>query len=272
MKEILKMEDVTYAYEEERMALKGISVEIHEGEKIAVLGNNGAGKSTFFLCCNGILTPQSGKRYLNGALLAKSKKEMFALHQAVGLVFQDPDNQMIAGTVEAEISFGPMNLALSESEVRERVDDAVNCMNLEAFRFRAPQYLSGGEKKRVSIADVLAMKPEMILFDEPAASLDPLNIRVLEENLEKLHAQGLALVIATHDVNFAWKWAERILLFHDGMLVADNKPEKVFSEEKLLKTCGLEQPLLYQVGKLYGLNPLPKTIFDMHKAHEVVQI
>lgn len=265
MNEILRLENISYQYEENRAALRDVSVSLYDAQKVAVLGNNGAGKSTFFLCCNGILKPPSGSVYLHQKKLSQSRKDIAKLHQTIGLIFQNPDSQLIAGTVEAEISFGPMNLSLTETEVRERVDEAIAKMELEKFRRRAPHYLSGGEKKRVSIADVLAMKPELLLFDEPAAGLDCANTRLLEKSLEELSSQGFGLVISTHDMDFAWRWAERILLFRDGSLVADDAPEAVFSDKELLHACGLEQPLLYQAGEIYGLHPLPKRIEDLRK-------
>lgn len=264
MKEILRFEQVSYAYEEHRNALSDCSVAIHAGEKIAVLGNNGAGKSTFFLLANGVLTPKSGRVMFKEVPVGKRAKERNRLRRGVGLVFQDPDVQLLAGTVEEEISFGPMNLRLPKDEVRRRVDEAIARLHLEDFRLRPPQYLSGGEKKRVSIADVLAMEPELMLLDEPAAGLDPANNRLLERNLEMLEQQGLALAVATHDVNFAWQWASRILVFHDGHLVADDVPEVIFADTPLLERCHLEQPLLYQVGELLGL-PRPRTMQELEQ-------
>lgn len=263
MKEILRLDRISYSYDEERTALQEVSVSLHAGERVAVLGNNGAGKSTFFLCCNGVLQPTGGGIFLDGAPLGAKGRDRALLHRAVGLVFQDPDSQILAGTVEAEISFGPMNLRLPEHEVRSRVDGAIHGLELEEFRSRPPHYLSGGEKKRVSIADVLAMEPQLLLLDEPAASLDPANTLLLEQNLEKLSARGLGLVIATHDVNFAWRWAQRALVFHRGMLRADTDPQSVFEDEALLLECGLQRPLLYEVGKLLGMEPLPRTVADM---------
>lgn len=265
MNEILRLEQICYSYEEDRTALSGVSVTLYSGQRVAVLGNNGAGKSTFFLCCNGVLSPSAGSLYLEGRELSGKKPDRSLLRRSVGLVFQDPDSQIIAGTVEAEISFGPMNLRLPEDEVRRRVDEAVENMQLEEFRTRAPHYLSGGEKKRVSIADVLAMEPKLLLLDEPAASLDPANTRLLERNLEELSGRGLGLVIATHDVDFAWRWADRVLVFHKGGLRADAEPEAVFADKELLDLCGLQQPLLYQVGELSGMNPLPRRIEDMKR-------
>lgn len=262
MREILRLENLTFSYDEERTALTGLSVSLHACQRVAVLGNNGAGKSTFFLCCNGVLQPDRGAVFLDGAPLS-GKAGRAQLRRSVGLVFQDPDSQLIAGSVEAEVSFGPMNLRLNEAEVRQRVDAALDALELNDFRSRPPHALSGGEKKRVSLADVLAMEPKLLLLDEPAASLDPANTRLLEQNLNELSKSGLGLVIATHDVDFAWRWAERVLVFHGGTLLADGTPEALFGDEDLLSRCGLQQPILYQVGRLWKIDPLPKTVGDL---------
>ena len=268
MVEILRFEQVGYSYDGEREALKQVDVTIHQGEKVALLGNNGAGKSTFFLCANGILKPQKGKVYLEGKEIHWDKQEITELRQKIGLVFQEADSQLIAGTVESEVSFGPMNLKISEDDVRERVEDALGNMGLKTLRKRAPHYLSGGEKKRVSIADVLAMRPRMLLMDEPASSLDPFNCRMLKENLDKLSGQGMGLVIATHDIDFAWEWAERILIFHDGVIEADGQPEEIFAHKELLERCRLKKPLLFQVGQIYGVKPIPRTIEELKSGME----
>lgn len=264
MDEILRLKDLSFRYEEEKeWALKEVSLSISSGEKIAVLGNNGAGKSTFFRCCNGILRPKEGSLYLKGEKISWKKKEILNLRQSVGLIFQEADHQLIAGTVAEEVSFGPMNLKLSEQEVRNRVEKALAAMELLKYQGKAPHELSGGEKKRVSIADILAMEPELMLLDEPASSLDPVNQSLLEANLEKLHQKGIALVVATHDVDFAWRWAKRILIFHQGRLVADGRGEEIFADEALIEKSGLKKPLLYEVGKIYGISPLPKTLKEL---------
>lgn len=266
MEELIRLEHVSYAYDGGQMALRDCSVTVRPGEKIAVLGNNGAGKSTFFLLANGVLRPKEGTIYLEKAPVGRSQKELTRLRRQVGLVFQEPDTMIVAGTVEEEISFGPMNLGLEEPEVRRRVEDAIAHFGLEAFRQRAPQYLSGGEKKRVTLADALAMEPKLLLLDEPAASLDPANTRLLEENLEQLSARGIALMVATHDVDFAWRWAERVLLFHQGQLMADCPAGEAFGNRALLDLCGLEQPILYGVGTILGLDPPPKTLTQLRGA------
>ncbi|OUQ42050.1 ATP-binding protein [Gemmiger sp. An120] len=265
MQELLRFEDVSYAYEPGRDALRGLTVSVAAGERVAVLGNNGAGKSTFFLLANGVLQPRAGQVIFEGVPVRRAA-DLNRLRRGVGLVFQDPDVQLLAGTVEQEVSFGPMNLRLPEDEVAHRVDEALAAFGLEAYRQRAPQYLSGGEKKRVTLADVLAMDPRLLLLDEPAASLDPAHARLLEQNLARLSGQGLALVVATHDVDFAWRWAERVLLFHNGQLAADGTPETIFADRTLLATCGLEQPVLFRAGRALGLNPLPRTVEQLEQA------
>lgn len=263
MEEILRFTDICYAYTEGTDALSDCNVTLYAGQKVAVLGNNGAGKSTFFLLANGVLKPRKGTIQFAGHTIGRSNKDLNTLRRGVGLVFQDPDVMMVAGSVEEEISFGPMNLRLPETEVRRRVEEAITAFALENFRARAPQYLSGGEKKRVTLADVLAMEPRLLLLDEPAASLDPRNTVLLEENLQMLAERGLGLVVATHDVDFAWRWADRVLLFHGGQIAADCTPEAAFADTELLRTCHLQQPILYQVGKALGFSQMPRTVREV---------
>lgn len=267
MEELLRFENVSFAYEEgreDRPALTDCSVTVHAGERIAVLGANGAGKSTFFLLANGVLRPRQGMIYFQGR--AVGRRELNALRRGVGLVFQDPDVQILGGTVEEEISFGPMNLGLPRQEVAERVEAAMEQLRLTHLRRRAPQYLSGGEKKQVSIADALAMEPRLLLLDEPASSLDPLHRRVLEGSLAELEKRGMALMVSTHDVDFAWRWAGRALVFRGGRLEADRTPEAVFRDMALLERCGLERPALFRAGLALGLRPLPRTMEEFETA------
>jgi cobalt/nickel transport system ATP-binding protein len=242
--ELLRVENISYRYDDRFLALDNVSVCFRRGETVAVLGGNGAGKSTFFLCLNGVLRPQSGSVFLNGKKVSDKKKDIYALRQAVGLVFQDPDSQIIAGSVESEVSFGPMNLRLPPDEVKRRVDESLEQMNIGRYKDFAPQYLSGGEKKRVSIADILAMRPEMILFDEPTASLDPQNTEAFEEILSELSREGITIVISTHDVNFAWRVAERAIVFSQGGIIADADTDEVFEQSDILERAGLKKPLL----------------------------
>lgn len=220
---------------------------IGKGERIAVIGSNGAGKSTFFLNLNGVLTPDSGEIYFKGQKLTRDKKDLNTLRKSIGIVFQDADNQIIASTVMGEVSFGPMNLKLPREEVVRRVDEALEYMNITDFKDRPPHYLSGGEKKRITIADIIAMHSEVIVFDEPTAALDPLNAEMLEEVLEKLAAQEKTMLISTHDVDFAYRWAERALVFCDGQIIADAPPVEIFSDAEILKRANLKKPMMLEV-------------------------
>jgi len=249
MSDLIKVENISYQYDHKYLALKNVSVAFSGGERVAVLGCNGAGKSTFFLCCNGVLKPKTGKVFYKGQEISSSKKDLFTLKQAVGLVFQDPDSQIIAGTVESEVSFGPMNLRLSNDEVLNRVDHALEQMDIVRYRDYAPQYLSGGEKKRVTIADILAMQSELILLDEPTASLDLHNIAVLEKILLELNNRGITIVISTHDVDFAYRIAERAVVFAKGEIIADGDIDDVFKSDEILSQAGLRKPLLYEAAE-----------------------
>ena len=248
MKEtIIEIKNLKYAYTGDKPALRGIDVTIGKGERIAVIGSNGAGKSTFFLNLNGVLTPDSGEIYFKGQKLTRDKKDLNTLRKSIGIVFQDADNQIIASTVMGEVSFGPMNLKLPREEVVRRVDEALEYMNITDFKDRPPHYLSGGEKKRITIADIIAMHSEVIVFDEPTAALDPLNAEMLEEVLEKLAAQEKTMLISTHDVDFAYRWAERALVFCDGQVIADAPPVEIFSDAEILKRANLKKPMMLEV-------------------------
>ena len=242
---ILQVKDLYYAYNEEKHALNGVNLSIWEGEKIAVLGSNGAGKSTFFLNINGVLRADSGEVIYRGKKI--TKKDLNELRKNIGIVFQDADNQIIASTVMAEVSFGPMNLKLPKEEVIRRVDKALEYMNISDFKERPPHYLSGGEKKRVSIADIIAMESEIIIFDEPTAALDPVNAAMLEEVLGKMSQEGKTMLISTHDVDFAYRWAERVIVFCDGEIIADDTPLNVFKQEDILQKANLKHPTLFDI-------------------------
>lgn len=268
---VLELKDISYSYPDSEPALNHISLTINRGDRIAILGNNGAGKSTFFLVCNGILKPQSGKLLYNGSEILHKKQDLIMLRKNVGIVFQDAENQIIASTVESEVSFGPMNLGLPKQEVNNRVNEALLQMNLLTYKKRAPHYLSGGEKKRVSIADILAMQPEVILLDEPTASLDPRNTALLENTLNQLSAAGITLVISTHDVDFAYRFANRAIVFNNGKIIADDTINDVFSNDEIIYQAGLKKPLLYEATALIekkfgkcGVHTKPKSIEEFY--------
>ncbi len=242
---LLQAENLSYSYEEGVQVLKGIDLTVRKGEKIAFLGSNGAGKSTCFLNLNGVLEPDSGRIFYNGKEM--KKKDFNELRKRVGIVFQDADHQIIASTVFAEVSFGPMNLRLPKEEVARRVEQALFEMNLTGMKDRPPHYLSGGEKKRVSIADILAMESEVVIFDEPTASLDPVNVEILKAILDKMAVMGKTLLISTHDVDFAYEWADRAIVFAHGRIIADGPISEIFRREEVLKEANLREPVLLEV-------------------------
>lgn len=270
---IIEIKDLCFSYEEEQQTLQNISVSIGKGERIAVLGENGAGKSTFFLNLNGVRTPESGSIRLYGTEIHKKNRNL--LQKNVGIVFQDADNQIIASTVKAEVAFGPMNMGLPPEEVEKRTDCALEEMELKEYAGRPPHYLSGGEKKRVSIADIVAMDTDIIIFDEPTASLDPVNADMLETVLTRLTEEGKTILLSTHDVDFAYRFADRILVFSNGRMIADDTPDKVFMNRELLAKAHLKQPVLMQItdllyakGKLSlageeGTPQYPKTLQEL---------
>lgn len=269
MKEILRIENLSYKYDtsDDRMVLKNINIKIHEKEKIAIVGNNGAGKSTFFLCCTGVNKKNTGSIYLGGALI--DKKNVQLLRESVGIVFQDADNQIIAPTVESEVSFGPMNLKLPLEQVKMQTDQALESMNLQSLKNRPPHYLSGGEKKRVTIADILAMNPKLILMDEPTASLDINHTKLLEQRLKMLHNSGISLMISTHDMNFVFRWADRIIVLVAGEIIADGEPQEIFCNDEIILKAGLCKPILLEVAQNLHLklnNQYPKNIDEFKKA------
>lgn len=268
LKPLLTLEEVSFSYHDSDFALKDITLSVSEGERIAVVGNNGAGKSTFFLLCNGVLSPDHGRISFMGGELTNKKKDLMRLRKEVGIVFQDPDRQIIGPTVETEVSFGPMNLKLEKEEATKRVEQALESMNLLALRTRPPHHLSGGQRKRVTIADVLAMESKILLIDEPTASLDNTSAQALESVLAQLGEGGRSLLVSTHDMDFVWRWAERVLVFHAGKLLADDTPVRIFSDSQLVVKAGLKSPVLCDIAKLLGVSERgiwPKTIEQLKK-------
>ncbi|HIW83033.1 MAG TPA: energy-coupling factor ABC transporter ATP-binding protein [Candidatus Dorea gallistercoris] len=268
---LLKAEQLSYTYEGSDVpALNGLSLEIQRGRKIACMGANGSGKSTFFLCCNGIRKPDSGRLYFEGRPLDYSKKGLLSLRSKVGVVFQDPDDQLFSANVLQEISFGPLNLGLTQQETKQRAAQVMERLGITPFAHRPVHALSGGQKKLVAIADILVMEPSLILLDEPAAALDPIHTRIVREIIDEISASGITIVTATHDVDYAWSWAEDVLLFHEGRLLACGAPEEVFTKKELLDTASLEEPCvlsMYQALREKDLLPdlqnCPRTLNDL---------
>lgn len=244
---ILKLENVCYTYEDGTEALKGIDLKIRRGEKLAVMGANGSGKSTLFLTLNGIRKPASGRILYNNIPVDYSRKGLLELRKKIGIVFQDPDNQLFSASVMQEISFGVLNLGLAEEEARERVEKVIDDLNITSFRDKPTHFLSGGQKKRVSIADILVMDPEIILFDEPSAALDPKHARMVDEIIDRLSEKGITVILSTHDVNRALIWADRVALMDEGVIVSEGTPDEIFTNDEVLARTNLEKPTVLKI-------------------------
>ena len=244
---ILKADELRFSYDDDNThSLNGLSLEIKKGQKVAVMGANGSGKSTFFLCCTGILKPQSGKLFFHGKELTYGKKDLLDLRSKVGIVFQDPDNQLFCASVYQEISFGPLNLGISEEKVRKEVEDMIERLEITPFRHKPTHALSGGQKKQVSIADILVMHPEIIILDEPAAALDPRHTVMVNHIVNQMTKDGITVLMATHDVNYAYEWADEVILFESGKVLMQGSPRQVFSDKEILKKTNLEPPMVLE--------------------------
>jgi len=245
---ILKAENLYFSYDDEKThSLNGLSLEIGRGKKIAFMGANGSGKSTFFLCCNGIHRPSKGALYLNGEPYDYSRQGLLKLRQKVGIVFQDPDNQLFSASVYQEISFGILNLGVSEEQAKDEVERVIDYLEITPFRHKPTHALSGGQKKQVSIADILVMHPDIIILDEPAAALDPKHTAMVNHIVDELTAQGITVLMSTHDVNYAFAWADEIFLFKDGSVLKSGTPEEVFTDTSALKETNLTQPAVLEL-------------------------
>ncbi|MCL6558479.1 MAG: ATP-binding cassette domain-containing protein [Firmicutes bacterium] len=263
---ILEAIDVEFAYPDGTRALKGVSLGIEKGKKVAVLGPNGAGKSTVFLHFNGILRPVRGKIRFAGKDVRYDHASLMELRKNVGIVFQDPDTQLFSASVFQEISFGPLNLGLPGKEVEKRVREAMAATEITHLEKKPTHLLSYGQKKRVSIADILAMEPAVIICDEPTAWLDPKHSLQVLELFDRINRQGTTIIMSTHDVDTAYSWADYIFVMNDGIVVGEGTPEAVFQDEALLRTADLEKPWLVDVynqlkekGWINNGKPVPRT-------------
>lgn len=244
MNPILTFDSLTFSYPGRPKSLDSLSFQIERGKKVAVVGPNGAGKTTLLLMCNGTLVPDSGSVLLNGKPVSYDKAGLRELRSRVGLVFQNSDSQVFAPSVFADVAFGPLNLHLSEEEIHERVSDAIFAVGLCGYEKRVPHHLSGGERKRVAIAGILAMKPDILVADEPTSSLDPATSAEIMDLLDELHEEGTTILLSTHDVELAYSWADEIILLAEGRILRQAPPQEVFTDTELMKQARLTAPVL----------------------------
>ena len=252
---IIKTENLGFTYTEnddsdivraeDIPALADVNINIERGEYVAILGHNGSGKSTFAKLLNVILTPTVGKIYIDGIDITSdnfTEDDVFNIRRKVGMVFQNPDNQLVATVVEEDVAFGPENLGLPREEIRSRVDSSLSLVGMTAYKSHAPHKLSGGQKQRVAIAGIIAMKPEIIIFDESTAMLDPRGRKEIVDIMEKLNKdEGITVLNITHYMEEAVR-ADRVIVINDGRVCLDGTPKEVFSNVEKLRAIGLDAP------------------------------
>lgn len=254
----IKIENLCFSYEDDNNkdieVLDNLNLEIERGSLVAVLGHNGSGKSTLAKLLNLVLTPTSGKITVDGLEITKSdlsEDELFENRRNVGMVFQNPDNQLVATIVEEDVAFGPENLGIEPSEIRRRVDDALATVGMTEFARHSPHQLSGGQKQRIAIAGIIAMMPKCIIFDESTAMLDPSGRQEVMDTILRLNRdQGITVLHITHYMNEA-AMCDRVIVLNDGKVELDGKPSEVFTNVQMLENMGLDVP--QTVDLLYGL-------------------
>ena len=264
---IVSAKEVKFTYPGGIRAINGVSLEIQKGERVAILGPNGSGKSTLILLIAGLLTPEKGEiTVFNEKTTSKNFQK---LRQKMGIVFQDPDDQLFTQSVIEDIEYGPKNLRLPESDIKNRSDHVLEKMSIRHLRDRPPHRLSFGEKKKVSLATALVMEPELLILDEPTANLDLVSRRDLIRTLNELNAAGTTVVISTHDVEALSELADRIVVISRGVLVGEGETTKVLQDLPLLESAGLEPPaivkLFTELRSMGIVREVPTTIKDGQK-------
>ena len=278
MEDIITVDNLIFEYTDEdtgekNRVLDNVSLNVKEGEFLAVLGHNGSGKSTLAQHFNAILLPTDGKVFVDG-IDTSDESRLFDIRRRVGMVFQNPDNQMVATIVEEDVAFAPENLGVSREEIRERVDNALETVGMTAFKRHAPHMLSGGQKQRVAIAGVLAMQPEILVMDEPTAMLDPNGRAEVIQTIKKLNREmGMTVILITHYMDEAVQ-ADRVIVVDSGHISMEGAPRDIFPQVDRLVDLGLDTPqstyLIYMLNKL-GLDFNPRVLNDKECAEELIK-
>lgn len=247
---IIEAKNITYLYPDGTKALDNINFNVEKGQIVSLLGKNGAGKSTLFLHFNGIFEPESGQIFVDGEELKYDKKSLLKVRQKVGIVFQNPDDQLFAPTVEEDVAFGPLNIGLSQEETKKRVTDSLARVGMEGFEKKPPHHLSGGQKKRVAIAGILAMGPEIMVLDEPTSGLDPKGASKILKLLYELNNEGMTIIISTHDVDLVPLYSNKVNIIRDGKIIKVGSPHEVFDDVDLIREADLRLPRLAHLAEV----------------------
>ena len=247
----LETKNLSYTYHDGTQALKNVNIKIRKGEKIAIMGPNGAGKSTLFSHFNGLNEPTSGHVEIDGEKIIFERDELIKVRQKVGIVFQDPNDQLFAPTVKEDVAFGPMNLGLDYDEVEKRIRESLEMVGMSGFEEKTPHHLSGGQQKRVAIAGIIAMRPDIMILGEPTAGLDPEGVDKVLDILNNLNNEGISIVISSHDIEMVNQFADKIFVLHDGEIIAEGDKHQIFSNKELLKKAHLKAPVTTEI--LYKL-------------------
>ena len=268
---ILKVENVSFSYDKKIDVLKNVSLEVKRGEYLAVIGHNGSGKSTLARLFNALLLPDNGKIYVED-LDTTDKNNQFKIRENVGVIFQNPDNQLVASIVEDDVAFGPENLGLSREETGKRIDFALNAVGMQSFRKFSPERLSGGQKQRIAIAGVLALQPKILVLDESTSMLDPEGRREVLKVVKKLNREnGVTVIAITHYMEEVVD-ADRVVVINDGTVAMSGIPQEIFREKQQLKSYGLELPLPAYIAeklRLKGVD-IPYTILTEQQLSEAL--
>ena len=267
------MKQRSYHYPDGTPALHNVNFKVEEGSKVALLGANGAGKSTLFLHFNGIIKPSKGTIFVDGDEVKYDKKTLLKIRQKLGIVFQNPDDQLIAPTVKEDVAYGPLNIGLPNNEINERVKESLKSVGLEGVERKAPHQLSGGEKKKVAIAGILAMQPKIMVLDEPTAGLDPKGASQIMKLLYELNQKGITIVISTHDVDMVPLYASKVYIMSKGTIIKEGSPQEIFKDATTIRDANLRLPriahLMEILNKKNGLSsckpPYPLTIGEARR-------
>ena len=251
---IIEVKNLSYLYPDGTKALNNINFKVEKGDIVSLLGNNGAGKSTLFLHFNGIFEPSSGEVVVDGKTLKYDKKSLLEVRQKIGIVFQNPDDQLFAPTVEEDVAFGPLNLGFTQKETKLKVTNVLKKVGMEGSEKKPPHHLSGGEKKRVAIAGILAMSPETIVLDEPTSGLDPKGASKILKLLYDLNNEGITIIISTHDVDLVPLYSNKVHIIKNGEIIKEGTPQEVFDDVDTVRKADLSLPRIAHLIEILEKN------------------